>query len=80
MRRFRKRPSSATALAGFVRSRRKANSLSQDRLALLAGVGRRFVSDLENAKPTLRLDSVDAVLAIFGKQLGIVARKDLERP
>ncbi|MFY9341466.1 MAG: hypothetical protein WAT39_03175 [Planctomycetota bacterium] len=34
--------------------------------------GTRLVSDLENDKPTLRMDAVNRVLAAFGKQLGCV--------
>jgi y4mF family transcriptional regulator len=61
----------------FVRQRRKAGGFSQSELAELAGVGRRFVSELEQAKPTVRMNSVNKVLAVFGKTLGIVdAPKD----
>lgn len=59
-------------LAEFVRQRRKANGMTQRELADLAGVGLRFISELERAKPTLRLSTVNSVLAVFGKQLGIV--------
>jgi y4mF family transcriptional regulator len=61
----------------FVRDRRKSGGLSQRELGELAGVGRRFVSELEQAKPTVRMNSVNQVLAVFGKTLGIVdAPKD----
>ncbi len=61
----------------FVRERRKAAGFSQKELGDLAGVGRRFVSELEQAKPTVRMNSVNAVLAVFGKTLGVVdAPKD----
>ena len=61
-----------TATVGqYVRDRRKAAGLTQRALAELAGVGRRFVSGLERDKPTLRLDAVNRVLAVFGKQLGL---------
>jgi y4mF family transcriptional regulator len=63
------------SLAEFVRARRAQNRLSQTDLALMAGVGRRFVSDLENGKPTLRLQKVDAVLRVFGMRLGVVRRE-----
>ncbi len=56
----------------FVRARRKANGLTQQELAELAGVGTRFVGELERSKPTLRINSVNAVLAVFGKELGVV--------
>jgi y4mF family transcriptional regulator len=62
----------AGSVASFVRSRRKANKLSQRGLAELAGVGMRFLSELERGKKTLRMDAVNAVLAVFGKELGAV--------
>ena len=64
-------------LASFVRERRRASRLNQTELALLARVGRRFVSELEGGKPTLHIDKVNAVLAVFGKRLGLV---DAPRP
>ena len=59
-------------LAQAVRGRREGNGMSQAELALLAGVGRRFISELERGKRSLRIDKVDAVLAVFGKRLGVV--------
>ena len=35
------------------------------------GVGLRFVRDLEQGKKTLRLDKVNDVLALFGKEVGV---------
>lgn len=65
----------------FVRARRKASNLSQRELGELAGVGTRFVSELERDKPTVRLNTVNKVLAVFGKTLGIVdAPKQDESP
>jgi y4mF family transcriptional regulator len=65
----------------FVRSRRKAGGLSQRELGELAGVGTRFVSELERGKPTVRLDAVNKVVAVFGKTLGLVdAPKQDEGP
>jgi y4mF family transcriptional regulator len=56
----------------FVRQRRKAADMSQRELGELAGVGTRFVSELERGKPTVRLDAVNKVVAVFGKTLGLV--------
>jgi y4mF family transcriptional regulator len=61
-----------TAIGVFIRTRRKAAGFSQQQLGELAGVGRNFVSELEQAKPTVRMDSVNKVLAVFGKTLGVV--------
>ena len=62
-------------LGTFVRTRRKAEGLTQEELASLAGVGRRFVYELEGGKQSLRLDSVEAVLRVFGHGLGVVPRR-----
>ena len=56
----------------FVRTRRKAAGLSQRELGELAGVGTRFVSELERGKPTARLEAVNKVVAVFGKTLGLI--------
>ncbi|MBI4604465.1 MAG: helix-turn-helix transcriptional regulator, partial [Planctomycetes bacterium] len=63
-------PDRENKLAAFVQARRKANRMTQADLAELAGVGRRLVVELEKGKPTLRMDAVIAVLAVFGKTLG----------
>lgn len=61
------------SIGKFVQERRKAAGLTQRELAELAGVGTRFISELERGKSTVRLAEVNAVLAVFGKILGIVA-------
>lgn len=61
-------------VGAFVRARRRAAGLTQRQLAELVGTGTRLISDLENDKPTLRLDAVNRVLAAFGKRLGVVDR------
>lgn len=47
-------------------------NLTQVDLAEKSGVGLRFVRELEQGKPTLRLDKVNQVLALFGHELGAV--------
>jgi y4mF family transcriptional regulator len=56
-------------LATFVKQRRRLLHLSQPDLAAKAGVGLRFVRELEQGKPTLQLDKVNAVLRLFGHEL-----------
>jgi y4mF family transcriptional regulator len=56
-----------------VKIKRKQNKLTQPELALKAGVGLRFVRDLEQGKNTLRMDKVNDVLRLFGETLGVVA-------
>lgn len=55
-----------------VKNKRKQNKLTQPELALKAGVGLRFVRDLEQGKNTLRMDKVNDVLRLFGETLGVV--------
>ena len=56
-------------VADFVRTKRKLLGLSQPELARNAGVGWRFVRELEAGKATLRVDKVNQVLALFGHEL-----------
>jgi len=61
-------------LRQFVKQKRKELKLTQEELALNAGVGLRFVRDLEQGKKTLRLDKVNDVLALFGKEVGVTEK------
>lgn len=57
-------------LSGFLKNRRKQLNLTQQQLAGKAGVGLRFIRDLEQGKITLRMDKVNQVLKLFGQELG----------
>ena len=59
-------------LADFVKDKRKSVKLTQPELAEKAGVGLRFVRELEQGKETLRLDKVNQVLQLFGYEVGPV--------
>jgi y4mF family transcriptional regulator len=59
-------------LANFVKAKRKAVKLTQPELAGKAGVGLRFIRELEQGKQSLRLDKVNQVLLLFGYQVGAV--------
>jgi y4mF family transcriptional regulator len=61
-----------TELSKHIKQKRKQNKLTQPELALKAGVGLRFVRDLEQGKLTLRMDKVNDVLRLFGETLGPV--------
>ena len=50
---------------------RKAAGLTQTQLAQRAGVGLRFLRELEQGKPTVRLDKVNQVLALFACELTV---------
>lgn len=58
-----------TRLIEFVKERRKLLGLTQKELAEKAGVGLRFIRDLEQGKESLRLDKVNQVLKLFGYEM-----------
>ena len=60
----------STTLSDFLKYRRKQLKLTQQQLAMKAGVGLRFIRDLEQGKTTLRIDKVNQVLKLFGQELG----------
>ena len=70
-----------TKLALVVKANRKKLRLTQKEAAERAGVGLRFVRELEAGKRTLRMDKVNALLFLFGLELGAVPmeREDDER-
>jgi y4mF family transcriptional regulator len=51
----RRASEAALTFGSLIRSRRKALKMRQDQLALAAGVGRRFLIDLEAGKPSCQL-------------------------
>lgn len=61
-------------IAELVKTKRKAMKLTQPELAEKAGVGLRFIRELEQGKETLRLDKVNQVLQLFGYEVGAVLK------
>lgn len=62
------------SLANFVKEKRKSVKLTQPELAEKAGVGLRFIRELEQGKESLRLDKVNQVLQLFGYQVGAIPK------
>lgn len=58
-------------IGAVVRQARLAQGLRQDQLAAAAGVGLRFLVELERGKPTVRLAKVLAVLNALGCRLEV---------
>lgn len=56
-------------LGAALRTARKQLGLTQPQLALAAGVGTRFIVDLESGKPTVRLEHVLRVIDALGGEL-----------
>jgi y4mF family transcriptional regulator len=68
--------STTNELIDFVKNRREQLGLTQQELADRAGVGLRFVRDLEQGKQSLRLDKENQVLVLFGQKMGPIKIED----
>ncbi len=71
-----------TRISEFVKKNRKELHLTQPELAARAGVGLRFLRELEQGKQSLRMDKVNQVLSYFGTTCGVdveaSARSDIK--
>jgi y4mF family transcriptional regulator len=65
-----------SGIATALKELRAKADLTQEELARRSGVGLRFVREVEQGKPTVRVDKVNQVLALFGYHLEAV--KDRE--
>lgn len=64
-------------LGHALRAARKQLGLTQPQLALAAGVGVRFIVDLEAGKPTLRLENVLRVIDALGGEIQLTGLSTL---
>ncbi len=62
-------------IAQFIKENRKAAGLTQEEFAIRSGLGLRFIRDLEQGKETVRMDKVNAALAMFNCE-AVPGRKD----
>jgi y4mF family transcriptional regulator len=58
-------------LGQLVRQIRNQQGMTQADILGLANTGNRFIVELENGKPTVRLDKVMAVLDVLGLELRV---------
>ena len=66
--------SSSTDIGRLVRQKRKADGLTLTEAAALCNVGYRFLSNIENGKPTAQIGKVLQVLTALGLEIGIGPR------
>ncbi len=66
----------AKIIGQYIREARKAQGLTQTEAAGYLNVGVRFLSDLENGKPTVQLDKALQVLEGMGYRVFVVDRSD----
>ena len=58
----------------MIRRKRKSMNVTQEYLAAIVKTGTRFISDLENGKPTVQLDKALKVAAALNIDLGQVSK------
>lgn len=64
------------ALGAAIRACRKSSGLTQAEAAALCGVGIRFLSEIENGKPTAHIGKVIKVITGLGLALRVAPRAD----
>ena len=62
-------------LSIFLKAKRKLLNMTQMDLADRAGVGLRFIRDMEQGKKSLELDKINQVLSLFGNEMGPVLKE-----
>ncbi|MBI2174899.1 MAG: helix-turn-helix transcriptional regulator [Candidatus Omnitrophica bacterium] len=65
-----------TPFSKKIKELRRRSGLTQIEFARRVGVGLRFVRDLEQGKPSVRLDKVNQVLKFLGHHLEIVSNHE----
>lgn len=67
------------SISTYIKSKRRQLKITQPQLAEKAGVGLRFIREMEQGKTSLRMDKVNQVLMLFGMELGPIPinRKNL---
>lgn len=66
-------------LSNTVKSLRMQFNMTQEDLSIKSGVGLRFVRDLEQGKPTLRLDKVNQLLDFFNYEMVPQPKQDKQK-
>ena len=70
----------AGSLPDVVKELRCRERMTQQELSIKSGVGLRFVRELEQGKPTVRLDKVNQLLDLFNYELRAVPKAPQAHP
>lgn len=68
------------SLSAVVKELRRRERMTQQELSIKSGVGLRFVRELEQGKPTLRIDKVNQLLDLFNYELCAVPCDGFNKP
>ena len=60
-----------STIGEYIKQERKKAGLTQEEFAMRAGLGLRFIRELEQGKETVRLDKVNRALSMFGHTVTI---------
>ena len=52
----------------YIKTERKKAGLTQEEFSMRSGLGLRFIRELEQGKPSVRLDKVNQALEMFGME------------
>ena len=63
----------------LIKTTRKAQGVTQEQLAGVANTGIRFISDLENGKPTIQVNKLLNILSALGLGMYIFSKWDLNK-
>jgi y4mF family transcriptional regulator len=55
---------------------RKTYGLTQKQLAVQSGVSFSFINSIENGRSTIRVETLNKILALFGCELTIIDKKN----
>ena len=69
---------SVNTIGQYIKEQRKKAGLTQEEFAMRAGLGLRFVRELEQGKETVRLDKVNQALSMFGAEAVPAAKRKQE--
>ena len=61
-------------IGALVKETRKQQGISQEKLAGVAATGTRFISDLENGKPTIELEKAIRIANQLGLDCSVTER------
>ena len=67
-----------TLIGDYIKKERKERGMTQKEFAEVSGLGLKFVRNLEQGKPTVRMDKVNQALYMFGSIAGPIRIKDIE--
>lgn len=71
---MKEKATSPADLGRIIRNKRKADGLTLAEAAALCNVGYRFLSNIENGKPTAHIGKIFQVLTGLGLEFGIEPR------